>query len=113
MFGMAAFCAVISSPVPNTHGMLPRLMRAQLNRNGVRLPARPTSTQGVEVVWNGVVIDTIAPTSSTWTTRTFEVLGTGGLQGRQVIVGDKLRPAAVAGHRFGKPPDVDHSSPRS
>jgi glucose/arabinose dehydrogenase/lysophospholipase L1-like esterase len=44
-----------------------------------RLPARPTSTQGVEVVWNGVVIDTIAPTSATWSTRTFDVLGTGGL----------------------------------
>ena len=44
-----------------------------------RLPSRPTSTQGVEVVWNGVVIDTVAPTSATWTTRTFDVVGTGGL----------------------------------
>ena len=44
-----------------------------------RLPARPTTTQGVEVVWNGVVIDTIAPAGAAWTTRAFDVLGTGGL----------------------------------
>jgi lysophospholipase L1-like esterase len=44
-----------------------------------RLPARPTTTQGVEVVWNGIVIDTIAPTSAAWTTKIFNVVGTGDL----------------------------------
>ena len=44
-----------------------------------RLPARSTSTQGVEVVWNGVLIDTVTPASATWTTREFDVTGTGGL----------------------------------
>ena len=44
-----------------------------------RLPAQSTGTQGVEVVWNGVLIETVTPASATWTTRSFTVTGTGGL----------------------------------
>jgi len=43
------------------------------------VPVRSTSTQGVEVVWNGVLVDTVTPASATWTTVTFDVVGTGGL----------------------------------
>ena len=42
-------------------------------------PGAPANSSDVDIYWNGTLIESISPASTSWETFTFEVVGTGGL----------------------------------